>query len=342
MLKTLEDTVIDLLEIRKENGVWQNEIESISGYSRSHLSETVTKLEQEKRVIRRKEGNILNRVWSAMYFPGRVEGTIRAGILRSTEYFPLIQVIEQTCKDYGNRLSVRVFDSSVEMMESLYTGSIEIAMSPAVTQITYAAIRGSLNFITAIASGGSGIYENPDSNSKYCSGSEISTMALLTKKFLESHGDIVYKPYRSPLEGISAFVSGKVKYIATWEPYSSKLESEHNVKLVAGYESLLHSLPCCIMSCADAVLAELGKIMHSIADKYRSMGDDVIQKSVSVQRTFRIFSGGFSGHIRESLKKYSYNIPLDQNIIRKIAEENGILISGDTLDHVTEEFLTPE
>lgn len=340
-MNRLEKSILSLLGKRKENGLWQSEIESISGYSKSHLSETIGEMERKNFVIRRKEGNILNRVWIPLYFPGIVEGTVRAGVLKSSEYLPALNVLEKICRERSIALKVRIFHSSVDMLESLYSRSIEIAMAPSVTQIIYASIRGDLHIISSIASGGSAIYENVISNSKYCSGSEISTMTFMTKKFLSSHQDIAYLPYSSLEKGIEAFLSGKVRFIAAWEPYCRFLESHENVRKVAGYRDLLDEMPCCLMSCTGWSLGHYGEIFHEFTRQYDKFCSSTPYDGDLLTDNHNIFEKKFAGNIRDSMNEYSFCCRTNTEVIGKIAAENGILVSSVKLESWMSEFFIP-
>ncbi len=337
----LESTILELLAQRKENGAWQSEIESISGYSKSHLSETIKDMEMRGLLIKKREGNILNRVWSSLYFPGIVDGTVRAGILSSTEYLPALNTLEGICRSRKLTMKVRVYSSSIEMLESLYSGSIEIAMAPAVTQIIYASIRGKLNFISALASGGSGIYENKSSGSGSCSGSEISTMSLMTKKFLSEHRKISYIPYESMEHGIRDFLSGKVKYIAVWEPYCRLIEDAPNVRMVESYSDLLQDMPCCLMSCTDNSLPAYRDVFTELRRKYREFCDSPGDRLSGIEDRYGIFGAGLKEEVKHSLENYSFVSDISSGTVSRIAEENGILVPDEKMRHWMGEFLSP-
>ena len=82
-------TLADLLK-SKEEGILQSEIESKFGFSRAHVSETLSLLMNEGKVLARKEGRLLKRVWLAEYYPYPIDGVVRISMLASSEYEPFL------------------------------------------------------------------------------------------------------------------------------------------------------------------------------------------------------------------------------------------------------------
>lgn len=331
MLSRTESSIGELLESRKETGVWQSELESMFGYSKSNISETVKSMESRGLVVRRKEGNVLNRLWSTEFFPGIIDGVLRIGILRSSEYLPALMILDRICAERGVKPIIRIFQSSVKMLECLSLGSIELAMAPAVTQVIYASIRSDIRFLSSIATGGSSIYENTNSESDLCSGSEISTMALMTRKFLERFPHITYVTYENAEEGIADFLNGKSRYIAVWEPYCSYLENREGIRRIYDYSELLGDHPCCILSCNANTIGALRIIHEDFMTQYREYCDTT-EKETPVSRVSEIFGDSFQVSVDDSLKHYKFIWSLNLDNLRYLASDAGITVSDGKLE----------
>ena len=72
-----EQRIIKLLKDKKESGILQSEIPSLLNISKSTVSETISKLEEDGIVVRKKVTSKSYRVWLAEHSPEPVEGLIR-------------------------------------------------------------------------------------------------------------------------------------------------------------------------------------------------------------------------------------------------------------------------
>lgn len=331
MLNRTESAITNLLQSRMEMGVWQSELESMFGFSKSNISETVKSMESRGLVVRRKEGNVLNRAWLTEYFPGNLEGVLRIGILRSSEYLPALMIIERICMERKIKPMVRTFKSSVKMLECLSLGSLELAMAPAMTQIIYASIRIDIRFLSSIATGGSSIYENTKSESNLCSGSEISTMALMTRKFLERLPEVTYVTYENAEDGISDFLGGKSRYIAVWEPYCSYLENQEGIRKIYDYSELLGNHPCCILSYNVKNAGTHKDIHEEFKSKYGTYCDTAEKESPALLAS-GILGEDYKEFIEDSLKHYKFVWLLGLNNLRDLASDAGISVSDGKLE----------
>ncbi len=327
----IEAVILQLLSERKELGAWQSELESMSGYSKSHLSETMKQMEQKNIIRRRKEGNILNRIWHVTYYPGIVPGVFRTGILKSSEYVPLLSIIQKKTEENGLTMIIRVFNSAADMLESLSLGALEMAMAPAVAQIMYAFIKNDIRFISAIARGGSAIYRNSKSGSLTVSGSEISTMSLMARKFLDSKQEFSYRAYGDPEVALQDFIEGKFQYMAAWEPYCRSLAGNEEIEEVMNYSDLMDGFPCCISSCSSSSLKEYGEIIRNAGKEYEnfcSSGENAVEISPAIEG---VFGEPFRKNIIESLREYEFFKDLDPDQLVEIAREAGIMTDKEKI-----------
>ncbi len=318
---------MNILQERKESGAWQTELESLSGYSKSHLSETLKVLESNKQIVRKKEGNLLLHVWSSDFFPGHQEDLFRVGILRSTEYIPYLLSLTGILSQRGIKLRIRVFDSSIDILKSLLLGSLEVALAPFLTQLIYASLNPQVRFLHAIASGGSAIYQNRISTSRVCMGSEISTMSLLIKKFLTHNEEIQYLPYRSPREGIRSIVEGRAGYVALWEPYCQILSKEENISPILQYGDMLGETPCCIASTTTESREIHGQILEEARQEYSSIEVNKIPSLTDFNKFSEMLFGDVEMEdVKKSLSSYHFSPDLTEEDILQVSEEAGLMI----------------
>jgi len=146
-----EEKILGLLRERKEEGILQSEISRVLGVSKSVVSEVLRRLEERGVIVRERVAGKSYRVWLSEFSPKPVEGLMRVGILRASEYPHILLA----CRDLGAR--VKVFDSAIDLTRSLSFGSIDIGVSPFVTQTLFALTLRSIKIHCVVAYNGSGL-----------------------------------------------------------------------------------------------------------------------------------------------------------------------------------------
>ena len=310
-------TLADLLK-SKEEGILQSEIESKFGFSRAHVSETLSLLMNEGKVLARKEGRLLKRVWLAEYYPYPIDGVVRISMLASSEYVPFLSSAIAICRSRDMTVRVRILKSSTDVMDSLLSGSSDIALAPFYSQIIYSIVTRKIKLLSSIASGGSSIFSRGSGESGVLGTSDTSTMIILSRYFRESLGNDV-DIYEDPNEAINAFESGKFTYLTIWEPYCSILRHRGTYREILKYSQVLGENPCCVSSCRADSSHQAKMLYREIADDYAKLILQGINHSRVREATDMLASETGVGPevILESLKNYSFDAKLDESTVLK-------------------------
>jgi predicted transcriptional regulator len=309
----------------------QSEVETVFGFSRSHVSETISEMEASGRILSRREGRLVRKIWSAEFFPFSVPGKVRIGLLRSSEYIQYIGVALNVCDSHELDLILRFFNSSSDVMDSLMAGSIDIALAPLYTQIMYSVVTRKIKIVTSIASGGSSIFRNGNTESRKLGTSETSTMILLSRGFfgkLEGNVEI----YADPEEAMDNIKRGFYGYISIWEPYCTILRAQEDLEEIATYENVLEDMPCCVSSFKNSGEGTVKEIITEVDNLYNSGAE---AKSEYVRKAIYIFSSrlGLSEKIiEESLKSYHKCRRIDRNQIVSYMDMLKIPVSHTRID----------
>uniref|UniRef100_A0A7C2NCY6 Transcriptional regulator n=1 Tax=Archaeoglobus fulgidus TaxID=2234 RepID=A0A7C2NCY6_ARCFL len=205
-----------VLERAGEEGILQSEISSLTGLSKSTVSETLSGLEDAKEIVRKKVSGKSYRVWLVKYSPEPVRGVARIGILRASEY-PRVVKASKKQNSY-----MRVYESSIEITKDLVHGVIDIAASPFITQAFFGILMKNITIVRKVALNGGGLVFS-NSEAEYWGCSEFSTMERNLRKYFDLRGikgRIRY--FRSPENMIRSLA--ELRAIAIWEPYFTILE----------------------------------------------------------------------------------------------------------------------
>jgi len=228
----LREQIMKLLINEKQKGILQAELERKLKFSRSHISETLKKLQNERKVEVRKVSSNINRLWLPLYFPGTLNYQVRIGILRSSEYVIHLSKLMDILEDEKKSVAIRVYESTIELLQDLNQSLLEIVMAP-----FYPSLLNSLIYenpiVCPVASGGSAIVSLPGEDILYVS--ETSTMAKFAQVYISSNRNIKMVSMGSMKKNIEQFLK-QGGLIALWEPYLSIALKKHGVKIKAKYE----------------------------------------------------------------------------------------------------------
>ncbi len=312
----LRTIILGSLLKRKEDGILQSEIESEFGFSRAHVSETLSLLINEGKVLERREGRLLKRVWLAEYFPYPIDGVIRISMLASSEYVPFLSSAITICRSRGMTVRVRILKSSTDVMDSLLSGSSDIALAPFYSQIIYSIVTRKIKLLSSIASGGSSIFSRGSSESGVLGTSDTSTMIILSRYFRESLGNDV-DIYEDPNDAIYAFENGKFSYLTIWEPYCSILRHRGTYREILNYSQVLGDNPCCVSSCRADSSNRARMLYGEIADDYAKLILQGMNHSRMWEATDLLASetGVAPEVIVESLENYRFAANMDESTV---------------------------
>lgn len=329
-MASLRTLLLEELKKRKSSGIRQNELYSILNYSRSHISETVGAMEEDGTVIRRKEGKSANRIWLFDYFPSQIEGVIRVGMLRSSEYVPFVSSLHKTLPE-GYRLVIKGYDDASEILSLLHSGALEMALAPTFTHILYSMTTRREFILSTLSYGGSSLLINSASSNNVLATSESSTMALMSRELIRENGAVV-KFFDDPSIAARKFLDAEFKYIAIWEPYLSFLRSMENIEEVRKGRSSVFLSPCCSVG-VNSSFAESGiELIRRIRDDYENFIGNLDHEDLDFGLDIVSKATGFGkAEIMESLKSYRFKCEMSGELLSEYMINVGIPLSSERL-----------
>ncbi len=254
-----------ILEKRMEQGILQSELEKLMAISRSYCSELLSDMEKKKTIVRVKSGSSM-KVFLSPYYPGVLNGTIRLGMLRSSEYLPLVSTAMAFAEKFSCKLELFPMDSVPEILRRLHAGSLDLALAPSMPTISFGLLSGNLRVLGGIASGGSAILSRQGECKSCVLTSASSTMITMVARTELSVEEMTV--FTRPSHGIQEFLSGKCCRIAIWEPYLTKLKDRPGIKVEATYSKLLDRFPCCVISANSSFLAKNMNLIQEMMESY--------------------------------------------------------------------------
>ncbi|MET1123932.1 MAG: winged helix-turn-helix transcriptional regulator [Archaeoglobaceae archaeon] len=251
-----EQRILKLLDDRGSDGALQSEIGEILNLSKSTVSEVLSKLEEEGKITKRLVSGKSYRVWLVKHAPFAIEGVVRVGILRASEY---PKVVTAARKVGG---IVKVYDSALELTKSLVSGKVDVAASPMVTQLFFGVLMKNIKIFRIVAMNGSGVVYGGGKDWFGCS--EFSTMELNLRKFLAAKGEkLKIRYFASPEEMLKSL--SELRGIAIWEPYFSAVEGEKEE-----FREVLGDFVCCSLAANTGFLEVNGELFDDFLSKFDS------------------------------------------------------------------------
>ena len=269
--RNLAGEVMKLISGSGAQGILQKEIESSLGISKSYCSETVTRLEKQGRIIRKRDRGRSVTVYSVDFYPGEVQGVIRVGLLKSSEYIPMIALLTEFSKRDGTRLILRFYKRTHELMSDLRTRNLEFAMAPTSSLILTAILDGGIMILIGLASGGSGVIGQSKAGNNAILSTEVSSMISMSLKSSapDEFGHI--EPYDDPRDGVKRFLEEGFAKIAIWEPYFSELLNNPSCRIYASYGEIMNGFPCCSLATSRIYFDEHKDRITELVERYTSL-----------------------------------------------------------------------
>lgn len=331
MMESLASKVEAILLDRKWEGILQNEVYRLTGYSRSHVSEVLAELESVGRIVRKKEGKLTNRIWLSDSFPQYRKEILRVGFLRSSEYVPFLSSLRSVADSSAIMLRLRAMDDAIEMIAELQHNSLDIALAPTFTHLLFSLTDKNERLLCGIASGGSGVVENSLSEGHALATSEASTMSLISRGISSKESTELHF-YSDPRKAVDMFKAGKYRYIAAWEPYLSHiLRPDHAYSLISSRESQLNS-PCCSAGISISFLERNRKLAESISAEYKNSLGRMDASSLEFGLSVISEATGFQvDDVYESLNSYSFSPYIGTDLLSTYTMNVGIPLSADRI-----------
>ncbi|MCS7121610.1 MAG: winged helix-turn-helix transcriptional regulator [Archaeoglobaceae archaeon] len=231
-----EEKIVSLLKKVKSEGILQSEIAEKLRISKSTVSEILSKLEEEKEVVRSQVSSKSYRVWLSEFAPFPIDGLMRVGILKASEYPKVVFAAKKL------DAIVKVYENALELTRDLAAGTVDVAASPLITQVYFGALMKNIKIYRLVAMNGSGVvFSNKESEWYGCS--EFSTMEFNLRNYLKKKGySLKIRYFRSPEIMIESL--RELKGIAVWEPYLTLLSEFESEK----FRDVLGDFVCCSLA----------------------------------------------------------------------------------------------
>jgi len=322
---SVREKLIRELRRRGPIGIDQYEIEELMGFSKSTASEALSKLEAEGIIARRQISGRSKRVWLREFIPYRDPEMIRIGCLKSTEYAGFLSAAKDYCENKGIKAVIRFYNDATSILHDLSTGTLEFGLSPIFTETLFALSRHDIVIAGPVASGGSGIFENPASCENIVATSESTSMMLLSREFRRREGDVKITIFSDPIKASDGFRAGDFRYIAIWEPYASVIGANK----LYDYSDLMDTFPCCGIAVSSGRSKDAD--LKSIIDAYREtdveIRSDVIDMLSKATRCSK-------RAVMNSLGSYNFKLKYDMQTILRYMDFIGYPASEDAIKKV--------
>ncbi len=292
-MNSLGDKILQyLIEERNECSI--SEIARRLNYSKSSISETVSRLEKERYVEKiRRGGNV---------FVKLSDKVLRAGIIRASEYvlaMPFLKELEMK----GFKVFIRSFNNGLQLAKALLRGEVIFAYLPVPTAYLTHLLNSQIQPLGYGFGGGAYILRSKEVKSEGIGKvvtTKFSTMELCLSgvKELQDHERV----YASSGEEILAMlINGDVEYGVIWEPYAT-MAIQHGCKVYTSCSEVSVKL-CCI----PVVNLELIRYetLSTLREKYVKVMSDLDLKSIE----------------SELISKYSYIVNLDVRLLERTLDK---------------------
>lgn len=327
---------LDLISRSRSKGLKQKDIENFLGISKSYCSEIISKMVSDGMVKRASQKGIGATVYLLEFYPGKLDGVFRVGLLKSSEYIPVMSFLMQYAESAGSEINFRFYDSTVEVLEDLRSGALEFALAPTNSLILSALLAIDLKICSGLSSGGSGIIFERNWKKNALLSTEVSSMISLSLRAGDSDVPDEIESFANPVDGSSRFLKEKYRAIAIWEPYFTIIKEEMKPDRVIDYTDVLDGFPCCSIATTKTFWTENRDPFRSAIPKF--LKDEItgfehkkwLAKAVGIVAETL---GMKSEIIEKSLQSYNFS---DKKIRREMLANMGISLSKRQEDEIFE------
>ncbi len=308
-------------------GIGQKDLEKALGISKSYCSEVVAGLNSDGLIVKAGRKGIGSTIYILEFYPGKLEGIFRAGLLKSSEYIPSMAFLMDSAASIGSRVVFRFYDSTMELIGDLKAGSLEFALAPTNALILSALLSSDLKIHSGLSSGGSGIIYSKEWRKDALLSTEVSTMISMSIHAPDSETPEEIETFSDPEKGLAKFVDEKYRAIAIWEPYLSAFRKDFSPEKVVKYESIMDRFPCCSLVTTRPFWLRNGE---SFGQRMQDFLDGTVtgfENGGSIDKAVEIVSEALKMKpelIRESMGSYDF---LSRKISRKMLASLGISLS---------------
>lgn len=286
--RNVRQRALDIIRDSGAAGIGQKELEKALGISKSYCSEVLSSLNEEKLIKKTDKKGSASTIYLYENYPGRLEGTLRTGLLKSSEYIPTMAFLMEYASSENSKMLFRFYNSTMELIDDLRRGALEFALAPTNALILSALLTTDLKICSGVSSGGSGIIISGNWDKDAILSTEVSSMISMSLHAPEEGLPEEIETFSDPEKGISKFVEEKYRAIAIWEPYLSIFREKFKPERIVDYESIMDRFPCCSLATTRSFWMRYGEDFgESIAEfmKGNTTGFEnieLIRKSINI------------------------------------------------------------
>ncbi|HID43379.1 MAG TPA: hypothetical protein EYP30_06360 [Archaeoglobaceae archaeon] len=324
LLVNARDRIIEYLISKKSDGVMQRDIHSSLNLSKSTVSEILKELESKGEIVREKIGRSC-RVWHSDFAPFPT-GKVRVGLLKATEYPHVILA--------ARKLGLRIilFDDALSLTRALTTGSLDIGISPLITQVMFGLLLKSIKIHAIVAYNGSGVVSSKKIEDGMSFGTtELSTMESNLRLFTERTGTQIGRiSYFDSVERmIESYRKAEFDALAIWEPYFSKLNGYKYE-----FRDVIGDFPCCSMASSLPFYTSKRELLVKFRKEMeKAIGRMNKKEMISVLS----FMGFNEREIENSLKSYRFLAEINEKDV-KFLENYGIKLISENVSNLIDKL----
>jgi len=327
-----KEKIINFLMDRGAEGALQSEIPKKLGLSKSTVSEILSNLEDEGIIVREKAAGKSYRVWFFRFAPKPIEGVIRIGVLRASEY-PHALMAAKKLEDV--KVYVEVFDDAQELTKALSMFQIDLAFSPFITQTLFALLLKSIKIHCIAAYNGSGVVLKKSlEKAEIFATSELSAMESNLKLFLEQSGlnvtDLTFKYFASPEIMIEKFLSCEVDALAIWEPYFTALRSKYKC---IEFREIIGDFPCCSLASNILFYRHNRSILKEYLDGLKKSVEEIEEKKEYAAKLVAKKMGFNEKLVVKSFDSYIFSASLSKEDFEYL-EKYGIKLTKESMKKI--------
>jgi len=326
---TMGDVERSILEVLSSGEAYQSNIVKATGFSRSRVSEVMSRLEKEGIIGRVAEGRNKRVYLKSNPVSRRPKGLIRLGLIRSAEY-PFVIPFKKALRDMGFELEIEVFPNGIDVMKALSNGQLELGIAPMITQLYFFSAEFPIQILAPAGAGGSSVLALPSiADHPIAASTKLSTMELLLRTSV--NGGVIGEPSemiyaRSAQEMLGMLRSGKVDAVSVWEPYASLLERDGYVRL-SEYSDLGEHY-CCTLASPLGIEESL---LDGLLRRYRIALSEFKGDPERYIPPYAALMGFGVNELRDAIKHYTYPEELDVAVALRQVEQGGIRVPYPSL-----------
>jgi len=341
-LGKVEQALLDILSERTGGEAYQSELVRISGFSRSRVSEVLSKMQRNGLVSRYPLGigknfnvmlNADLKVRSHHSNRARRKDktkTLRLGFIRAAEY-PFVIPFRKLLRDkFDLKLEFRVYGNGIDVIRDLSLLRLDLGISPVLTQFMFHSLGSPIKLLAPAGSGGSSLISSKKLRARNTAepriaSSKLSTMELLMRSSVNENvlpkmSRVVYAS--NPLQIMKDAISGSADAACLWEPYVTILLRKGKGEFVRlmRYSDMGEHL-CCALAAGNHLdsssLVKIRRIFVESLEQYDENRD-------SFSAPFASLIGIERNLLEEVSNEYSYSVGLDSRLISHQFERAGL------------------